>query len=188
MKYKKQIPFALQRRIIRLAALFELADQEFVQIKLETENLEREAIERYQNTPVVLGTGGGTSDGVDNSAQDQLDSFSFLSIMQRFGHEIWDKEAVDGFVASVVATAMESNRDIKANEFAKYMTDHNENVTKYADVLRAKGFKFNPFTQARHVLFSASSEVFEKMLYPRQRERFRTWMQTGNAGEFVISE
>ncbi|HFB67083.1 MAG TPA: (p)ppGpp synthetase, partial [Aeromonadales bacterium] len=43
IKYKRNIPHPLKRRINRMAALFELADQEFVNIKSETIELESKA-------------------------------------------------------------------------------------------------------------------------------------------------
>ena len=43
LKYKKQIPAFLQRRINRFAAIFELADQEFEAIRDITYQLEQDA-------------------------------------------------------------------------------------------------------------------------------------------------
>lgn len=77
IKYKKNIPheLKLKRRINRLAALFELADQEFLNIRKETKLREDTATAK-------------TSDFQDlTTAEEQqltpLDAFAFLSLAQR---------------------------------------------------------------------------------------------------------
>ncbi|GCE65652.1 hypothetical protein OMCYN_01598 [cyanobiont of Ornithocercus magnificus] len=98
IKYKKKIPHKLKRRINCLAALFELADQEFLNIRDETKDQEYTAKAK-------------SSDFQDQTtaAQQQrapLDAFSFLSLAQRkFPNYSFQGNKVNDFVDELLEIA-----------------------------------------------------------------------------------
>jgi len=171
LKYKKQIPEKIKRRIIRLAALFELADQEFEEIRRQTEERERELAfgdQKNKNLESIDNTSNK-----EHANDDTLDSFSFLNFVQpRYKAYNFEPIKVDGFVDEI-----------------KYM-DPTMNLTKFADIFnkqfdithkyrtnrREIGININPFTHMRHMLYLHDQIKFADMLYPSQREGFREWV------------
>jgi ppGpp synthetase/RelA/SpoT-type nucleotidyltranferase len=160
LKYKKQIPDALKRRIYRLAALFELADQEFAAVRNLTVDLERAAEEAVTPSP--------------EEENHPLNSFSFLSIMKsRYPLYHFDPIKVDGFVDEVKIM----KPDLTIEEFLIALGNHAKVVEDWKEAMVESGFNINPFTEIRHVLYLHSSSIFDNMLYPRQRNEFLDWIR-----------
>jgi putative GTP pyrophosphokinase len=161
LKYKRQIPDTLKRTIIRLAALFELADQEFGAVREETARLEEIATEKLPPAQ-------------ENERKNEtLDSFSFLSVVTlKFPSHYFDPQKVDGIVNEI--RTMKS--DISLREFETILEDNEEVVGYYRDAMTQVGFNFNPFTAIRHMFYLRSATIFDNMLYPRQREAFLDWL------------
>jgi GTP pyrophosphokinase len=161
LKYKKQIPDILKRRIVRLAAIFELADQEFVSIRDETQRLEEKA------------TGASEQEAQDASA-DMLDSFSFLSVMKsRHPGYNFDPIKIQGFVDELKEMAPEFH----ISELRAAIDENSELIKEYAETVEKKnGFRLNPFTKMRHILYCHDENMFDRMLWPRQRDTFLRWL------------
>jgi hypothetical protein len=159
LKYKRQIPESLQRRIVRLAALFELADQEFIFIRDETSSLEEKA-------------STGTIEEIQ-SKEDVLDAFSFLSLMRHYWPAYtFDPAAIDGFVTEVLL--MEPN--LTVSQFSSWMTENRDLVEEYKKMKLTQGRRLNPFTTIRHVLFLSDPAKFFGALYFIQRQEFTNWL------------
>ena len=97
IKYKRNIPDSLRRRINRLAALFELADQEFVDIRDETLNLEA-SIKGSGEVLIRSALLVSSPPTLDS----ELNAFSFSRIAERhFQNYIFDGVKIDGFVGEL---------------------------------------------------------------------------------------
>ena len=162
LKYKKQIPDNLQRRIIRLSALFELADQEFVAIRDETEELEKAAIHVNDKEDTIK----------LQNAETPLNSFSFLSILRR-RHPNYNFEPakIDGLVDEI----MICKHGFTTIEFEKFVSEYYNDIWEYKQEMSAKNITMNPYTDVRHILFIADSQHFESMLNPKQAKSIIDW-------------
>lgn len=165
IKYKKSIPYQLKRSINRLAALFELADKEFVRIQEETEKLEMAE---------VGGSAGAYQPEGEKSEDKKLDAFSFLAIARKtFPDWKFIGVHVDGFVAEIGAC----DPNLSAAEFAKMVEDELPIVLKYKGFTEEeKNTKLNPFTVMRHILFLHDSVKYADSLFDFQRTNFERWL------------
>jgi putative GTP pyrophosphokinase len=195
IKYKKSIPNQLKRRINTLAALFELADHEFLQIRNST----LEQIERAQAEPEEEAADAAPQAGVNQEpvvvhaeadgapipaveqirarrvASDPLDAFSFLRIAKHFFKQFeFEPHKVDGFTGLLLELAPELTRA----EFNGYLRTHLPLVKRYqADYVRDTGREMNPFTLIRHAVFLVDPERFSTILAAAVRERFDDWLK-----------
>lgn len=169
LKYKKSIPAELKRRIIRIAALFELADQEFTQIRKNTEVLETllDASEELH-------------------AERVIDSFSFISVMKRhFSNYNFDNEPesesarkIDGFVQEVVSM----NPHLTDDEFKAVMEEYLPKMTPFLERKLKHGLRLNPFTITRHILYWSNPSFYADALFEAQRVAFDKWIEDHGKG------
>lgn len=164
LKYKKSIPDALKHKIFRMAALFELADEEFTQIRTETEFLE-----------TLL-------DGDGLEPERTIDSFSFLSVMKRnFSYYNFDNDPgtesakkIDGFIEQILSM----NPHLTDEEFKEMMDNFLPKFDSYKDLKIESGHRLNPFTITRHILYWKDSGIYEDALFEAQRAAFDSWLQS----------
>lgn len=169
LKYKKSIPNELQRRIIRIAALFELADQEFTHIRKNTEVLE--TLSEFDSHLATERT---------------MDSFSFISVMKKhFSNYNFDNEPdsesakkIDGFVEEI--TVIDS--EMTDEGFRGIMDEYLPKIQPYVTEIEGRGFRMNPYTITRHILFWSDPNVFTDILYEGQKSEFEGWLNN-NAKE-----
>ncbi len=172
IKYKKSIPNRLKRRINTLAALFELADREFKEIRDSTEYEIRKASED-DNTQDVVGP---------QTAQEQanlsklLNAFGFLKIANHFfkGYEFEPKK-VDGFTEEIVS----AEPSITRSKFNAYMRENYSLVKDYqAYLLKEKNEQLNPYTVIRHCLYLGDKEVHKLALTNVAKDSLEEWLTT----------
>lgn len=163
--YKRSIPNVLKHRIRSLAALFELADREFVAIKQETEAL----TEKAQSDEAKA------KRSASEAAALPLDAFHALAGMQkRFPKYNFIGSYVDGFVTEL----LEVVRELKVGEFEKAFDKHLPTIQKYARyIYEERSRRLNPFTMTRHVLYLSDTQAFFSLLFDLQRETFDTWLK-----------
>lgn len=158
IKYKKNLPLELKRRINRLAALFELADDEFFSIKTNTNIYETE-----------------TKANIYKPNQ-QLNIFSFFDISTRIfpNYQFIDYKA-DIFVHEI----LELNTKFTKEQFEKAITDNFEKIKKYNSdsVFISPIFNLNPYTMIRHCLYLSDKDGFKNILFDTQRESFDNWLK-----------
>ncbi len=181
IKYKKSIPAALKRRINTLAALFELADREFRQIRDETQ------IEIQKAVAEAVGdaAGGGEVEGIAEEGTESgqyapLDAFRLLRIAQHFFPEIeFEPRKIDGFTADIV----DREPTISRGKFNHYLRSRIGLVRRYKANFLGEGKRetFNAFTEMRHCLYAANPELFAGMLTNVARENFDGWMAVKGA-------
>lgn len=148
-----------------MAALFELADQEFVSLRNETDEQEAAAISDQQ--PAGTGT-------KDTSAANELhlDAFSFLSIMQRFHKNYrFDSSYVDGFVAEI--NRLKPSLTVK--DFQDAINLYRNKIWEYKQEKRREDININPYTEIRCVLFLYDRNAFGTILNPKQKAALQGW-------------
>jgi putative GTP pyrophosphokinase len=154
LKYKKSLSEELKRRVISLAALFEVADREFDAIRNET----KAEIEKQEN--------------IEFSTEDVLSPFSLLFILKKYFPESqFEDYKVEGFLSEIL--------NLKPLTFGQciQLFDQNFIFIKEYQSYREQVFneKMNPFTITRHLLYLYNSSIFESMLFNMQRESFNNW-------------
>jgi len=171
IKYKRNIPNPLKRRINRLAALFELADQEFENIRDETFDYERRAT---TDEPLPTDSQPATS---------PLSPFKFLRVAQEtFGSYKFLAYKVDGFVSEL----SELDPPVTEDSLKQALHENQELLNKYRDYQWTRfRNRLNPFTQVRHVVYLSNPEKYSSVLYDLQRHTFDDWLKDegGGAGQ-----
>lgn len=168
IKYKKSIPVDLKRRINVLAALFELADREFKEIRNATSDLMQQATVT-QIEPEVHGQAitAGTR---------TVNAFNFLPIAAHFFRDsVFDDEKVDDFVQDI----LEQNSTLQKAELHRCLNENLKVVREYRDhVLEENPERtFSVYTSIRHCLYLYDQEKFPRILSRRNKERFVAWLK-----------
>lgn len=157
IKYKKNIPAELKRRINRLAALFELGDDEFYNIKLGTEEYEK------------------TARKISEKANQPLNIFSFLEVADpAFPTYQFIHYKVDGFVHEI----LELNNKFTKESLSKSLSDNLELIKKYNSeiVYDNPSNNLNPYTMIRHCLYIFDTIKFKDILFETQRKNITEWL------------
>jgi putative GTP pyrophosphokinase len=172
IKYKKSIPNALKRRINVLAALFELADREFREIRDSTADELQKAPDETVAPLVEISPPTSGSESVPGR---ELNAFTFLKIASHFfGDSELEPKKVDGFVQYIQEWAP----GITRAQFNRYMKDNIGTVKRYKQFFEQlnSANKLNPFTVIRHCLYLSDKTTFSKALTKLARESFEAWL------------
>jgi len=153
IKYKKSIPQKLKRRINRLSALFEIADDEFLNIQKEITHEERKISNRLKK--------GGK---IETSKI--LDVFRFLFVaLKYFPDYNFIEYKVDGFVQEILLQ--------RSNFTEGELNDALQNNLSYANAIERKiKQNLNPYTKIRYCLYKSNVKNFEGILSLHQQEIF----------------
>ena len=174
IKYKKSIPNRLKRRINTLAALFELADREFLEIRDSTV----EEIQKEETSDEIFTqeTNQSQKQYEDKNPHDsKLNAFSFLKIAKHFFNDFeFEPHKVDGFTQEVVGM----KPDISRGMFNYYMKENISKVKRYQTSFEDSNpnDRLNPYTIIRHCLFLGDKQIFENMLTNAARDSFESWL------------
>ncbi|MBK7791641.1 MAG: (p)ppGpp synthetase [Betaproteobacteria bacterium] len=160
IKYKKQVPHELSRRINALAALFEIADREFLAIRDQ-----------------IFDLATGASSGTDQRDPDghQSTVFDLLPVLQKhFPRFRFDDRRLRGFVSELqLLDPPLTPADLEAT-----LTSEKAALRKYA---RHQWFGYrsplNPLTLARHAIYLHDPETFAEILSESQRAKFYEWRE-----------
>lgn len=186
IKYKKSIPNHLKRRINTLAALFELADREFRQIRDSTEEeLQKEEDEPAEpaETSVAPGVNGapGETPRTEPPASPaterrsaKLNAFNFLKIASHFFPTFdFVPQKVDGFVQEIVT----AHPSISRSEFNQYLRENIGIVKRYQMHFEdSSENRMNPFTVIRHSLYLGDKPLFQGILTTLAKKNFEEWL------------
>lgn len=174
IKYKKSIPTRLKRRINTLAALFELADREFREIRDSTvDEIQKEEISDELLTKE-------TEDSTNRTKEEKfhyspLNAFSFLKIAKHFfkGFE-FEPHKVDGFTQEII----NMKPSISRGKFNFYLRENISRVKRYQESFEKSNpnDRLNPYTIIRHCLFIGDKEIFANILTNAAKESFETWL------------
>jgi putative GTP pyrophosphokinase len=174
IKYKKSIPNFLKRRINTLAALFELADREFKEIRLATvAEIEKAESEESEDTHMLTEGQVGPTKRPKNG---HLNAFGFLKIAKHFFNDYeFEDFKVDGFTEEIVSIEPEITR----TDFNEYMKATIAKVKQYQTYFESQGDSkesLNPFTIIRHCLYLNSKEKYSSFLTNVSKEAFDKWL------------
>lgn len=155
IKYKRNIPTELKRRINRLSALFEVADEEFLRIKGETQKEQEKA-----KTEIT---------GKTKELKDNIDVFKFLLVVkQQFPTYHFIEFKADGFVGEI----LNIDPTFSTDTLIKSIDKNKVEIEKYsADTISY----MNPYTIIRHCIFLADKTKFKTIIYEVQRFAFEKW-------------
>lgn len=165
IKYKKSIPHSLRRQINALAALFEIADREFTNIRTLTEELKEDKAEKVRTDTAEAST--------------PLDVFEFLAVSET--HFPWFQFQgfkADGFVQEINRW----KQAMDTNEYKQAMQTSIPTIHEYVNYQEEEnGNELNPFTQIRHALYLHDKDKFKLILYDHQRKNFDAWLANRDA-------
>jgi putative GTP pyrophosphokinase len=166
--YKRSIPKPLKRRILTLAALFELADREFEAAKSEANRLAEQA-EKIENKK-------------KQSAEEvkmPLDAFHALAILRR---NFENEDIADSLVDSFVTKILECEPTFTTGDFEEAFRTHLQTVENYA-AFRDQCDNHRPkaLTRTRYVLYLSNQKKFEPLLLNKQRQAFEEWYEKGKS-------
>jgi putative GTP pyrophosphokinase len=175
IKYKRNIPESLKRRINCLAALFELADQEFRNIRDETTKLEVNPTEKL-STSVSRANAQSPTQVIEIDMGSELDAFNFALVgVKHFPGYTFGGRQIDGFVDEVKQLV----GGISAKKLLEILQRHKITLDEYRNFLLTKrGNKFNPYTSIRHALYLEEKEKYRTILFAIQRETLDEWLKS----------
>ena len=153
IKYKNSIPQNLKRRINRLSALFEIADDEFLNIQKEITIEERKINNRLKK--------GGK---IEKSKA--LDVFRFLFVALKYFPEYnFIEYKVDGFVQEIL---------VQKGDFTEGELDEalHKNLTYVNTIEKKIKQSLNPYTKIRYCLYKSNVKDFEAILSFNQQGLF----------------
>lgn len=178
IKYKKSIPNRLKRRINTLAALFELADREFREIRDSTdEEIRRSEAEPEESAQGQTEGAQQTTEAVQGSPR--LNVFGFLKTARHFfnGYD-FQPHKIDGFAHEIVAL----EPGITRGKFNLYMRENISKVKRYQAYFEENhpNDTLNPFTIIRHCLYLGNRLNFANILSNRAKESLEVWLADNN--------
>lgn len=174
IKYKKSIPTALKRRINRLAALFELADQEFLFIRNETRKLEADANEVASASLTIGVTGAGIASSIGAAKVGPLNAAEFIAVCRELSPGYpFDPAKADVFVQELLAI----RSDLTADSLKGIIAKNRETVERYKEYqLKNMLVRMNPYTVVRHILYIEDKDTYRQFLFEHQRRTLQTWL------------
>jgi ppGpp synthetase/RelA/SpoT-type nucleotidyltranferase len=150
IKYKKSIPQGLKRRINRLSALFEIADDEFLQINDEITLEEKKINNRIKK-------------GLAVEKNKPLDVFRFLFVALRYFPEYnFIEFKVDGFVQEI----LNIKRKFTESELNDALQTYLSSVKQIA---KNENKELNPYTKIRYCLYLFDRDLFSNILSGYQK-------------------
>ncbi len=150
IKYKKSIPQHLKRRINRLSALFEIADDEFLSIQKGIIQEERKIKKRIK-------TGGKIE------TTKTLDVFRFLFVALRYFPEYnFVEYKVDEFVQEILTL----NSGFTEGDLNNALEKNLKNVNGIEKKIKQR---LNPYTKIRYCLYMSNNLTFDAILSPHQQ-------------------
>lgn len=179
IKYKKSIPNLLKRRINTLAALFELADREFREIRSSTEAEIKKAEEDEGEViaPLADDVAGPQRPTALSNGSGNLTAFGFLKIAKHFFNDYeFEPHKVDGFTQEIVSMEPEITRT-KFNEHMKKTITKVKQYKLYFEDLEGAVEKLNPYTVIRHCLYLSNKDSYSAMLTKVSKETFEHWLK-----------
>ena len=150
IKYKKSIPQSLKRRINRLSALFEIADDEFLRINDEISIEEKRISNRLKK-------------GYTVDKKMPLDVFRFLFVaLKYFPDYNFIEFKVDGFVQEILAI----KNKFTESELNDALQTHLLTVKQIAEIEKKE---LNPYTKIRYCLYLFNPHLFSSILSDYQK-------------------
>lgn len=145
-----------------MAALFEVADDEFLRVRKESQELQKQAKETIEAFVV------------EPDSQELLDVFKFLAVAAKNfpSYDFVDFKA-DGFVQEI--RTLDPN--LKTKDFQEALKQQFDILSDYCRYQDETYFnKLDPYTIVRHALYLYDREKFRAILFERERKNFEKWL------------
>jgi putative GTP pyrophosphokinase len=161
IKYKRRVPHELTRRINALAALFEIADHEFLAIK-------------NQLADIARGAPAGAAAAEHGRGRAGIDVLPVLR--RRFPRFGFDDQRLRAFVDELQSCGP----PLSPAELEAGLTAERDLLVEYARHQWA-GYRnaMNPLTLVRHAIYLRDPAAYRSILSDEQRDRFERWRQDG---------
>lgn len=162
LKYKKDLPKPLKRRVYILAGLFELADREFDSLREETAKLVTAELEKDENGKPI---------------EQQLNPFNFLKLANGYYPSYhFHEEHIEEFVDDIRRV----KSDVTINEVENAMKKHSKKISEYRNwCIENVGKNLNPYTEIRHILYLFNNGNFDGFMFDVAKKRFNKWITEG---------
>jgi hypothetical protein len=176
IKYKRSIPAGLKRRINTLAALFELADREFREIRDATnKEIENEIFSDNTLQEETDAIEIAIPIGKSAAQSHKLNAFSFQRIANHFfkGFD-FDAHKVDEFTQEII----DHHPTISRAKFNLYMRENVSRVKKYQSTYNISEMdenSINPYQTIRHCLYLGDNNIFDNILSAEAKAKFNKW-------------
>lgn len=154
LKYKKEsLPKDIKRRVNRLAALFELADQEFIAIRNSIESAEK---------------------NIETTTFDESTTLLDVITLGYLVKSIFDDEPLSKFHStSILEEVNNFDSTMTVSEFRKIIEDNLPQVKKYISTFNGTDWK--TATIIRYCLYTQSSVDFGDLLQNFQVKKYDPW-------------
>ena len=157
IKYKKAIPLYLERRINSLAALFEIADREFLDIHLANKAEEAKA-------------------RVSRHRRENINIFTFNQLLEETIPNIQPQEnRIGEFVDHIL-----SYGDLYYDELKQMILEHLETVKRYQDFIQrklGKNYPLDALSIIPHVLYLGDPKKYQGILPGFSETGFKEWCE-----------
>ena len=162
LKFKKQTPINLRRRIIRLAAIFELADQEFEAIRDLSAKLEADATALTKKV---------------DEKMTPLDLFGFIRVCSAtFPRFVFSGDPLEGLLSDI----HQADDTLTVAGFRQAVEGSFPKISEYFDYLALQGGRqTSPYTMIRHALYLYKKVLFQNLIFEGHRRNFDRWLEHG---------
>ena len=166
--YKKNNSVELTRAANRLAALFEIADSEFIQLREKTKSVAKEAEIMIESAETSITTGSD----VPADASKIIDFVTF----NKFLNMKYNSNFFFSATNSLLEEIFRNQESFSLTVLTKAYEQKKEVVEAYkTDNIRI--LSMNPLTQLRHILYAYDSEDYKNLLTDFQRSRFDEYLK-----------
>ena len=182
IKYKKSIPGSLKRRINTLAALFDLADREFKEIRtLTAEEIKKQAAAPLEDVPVGASIHAVSPDAA-RFAPSTLTAFELMRIANHFFPEFeFNPQKIDELAEEIV----EKEGTITKGKFNHYLRTKISLIKKYKVFYEEKKpqSRLSPYTIIRYCLYASDSSLYDDLLTDSSRRIYGEWLKSAQEAE-----
>jgi putative GTP pyrophosphokinase len=160
IKYKKDLPSDLKRRINLLSGLFEIADREFLDIREKSKDF-------IESVKVTADVQVSSPLALHPHPLTTIELSQFLA--NTFPSHITKAFFVEQMAAEILRCAA-----LPSSVLVQCFADHQSQVQMYESDQK---LVFKPLTFLRHILYLADRKTFQTLLFEKQRASFDRWIQ-----------
>ena len=163
--YKKEESSDLTRAVERLAALFEIADSEFIRLREATKNQEKISEDKINSIK--------DKNIVGNIKHDKMDFITFKKFLSmKFDTYNFYEYKTNSMLEEI----LRSNSDFNLEDLSNAYDEKFEIVQKYKDA-NDRILSMNPYTMLRHILYVYDKETYTILLSEIQKRNFDDYLK-----------
>lgn len=176
--YKKNDATELTRAAKRLAALFEIADSEFIQLREKTRRIVEQSGKMIESTESSIQSSKET--GISDIATTTMDFVTFNKFLNMKFDTNFFFSVTNSFLEEILRIQNDFTLEILLTAYEK----ENKIVESYKEA-NDRILSMNPLTQLRHILYGYDKEAYSRLLTDFQRKRFDEYLQNCQREESV---